>query len=44
MLKNVPYVKKSVVRMQVNHLLNIKSLDIIWSSFYFQLSFLENLF
>ena len=33
MFKNVPHVKKNVARMQVKHLLNVRSLDIIWSSF-----------
>ena len=35
MFKNVPNIKKNVARMQVKHLLNINSLDIIWSSFFF---------
>ena len=35
MFKNVPHVKKIVERMQVNHLLNFNSLEIIWSSFLF---------
>ena len=30
MFKNVPHIKKSVARMQVKHLLNPSSLDIIW--------------
>ena len=34
MFKNVPHVKKNVARMQVKHLLNVRSLDIIWSSFF----------
>ena len=33
MIKNLPYVKKYVARMQVKHLLNVNSLDIIWCSF-----------
>ena len=33
MIKNVSYVKKYVARMQVKHLLNVYSLDIIWCSF-----------
>ena len=46
MIINVPHVKKIMVRMQVKHLLNIISEDIIWSSFLFQLwtSFIGNLF
>ena len=35
MLKNVPYVKENVARMQVKHLLNINSLEIVWSNFLF---------
>ena len=35
MFNNVPNIKKNVARMQVKHLLNINSLDIIWSSFFF---------
>ena len=35
MFKNVPHVKKIVARMQVNHLLSVNRLGIIWSSFLF---------
>ena len=35
MFKNVPHVKKNVARMQVKHLLNVNSLEIIWCSFLF---------
>ena len=35
MLKNVPYVKENVARMQVKNLLNINSLEIVWSNFLF---------
>ena len=35
MFKNVPHVKKTVVRMQVKHLLSVNSLEIVWSSFSF---------
>ena len=37
MFKNVPQVKTkwNVARMQVKHLLNVNSLEIIWSSFLF---------
>ena len=32
MFKNVPHVNKNVARMQVKHLLNVNSLEIVWSS------------
>ena len=35
MLRNVPHIKKNVASKQVKHLLNVNSLDIIWSSFLF---------
>ena len=35
MFKNVSYAKKNVAKTQVKHLLNLSSLDIIWSSFLF---------
>ena len=35
MFKNVPRVKKNVAIMQPKHLLDVNSLEIIWSSFLF---------
>ena len=35
MLKNVPHVKKNVATIPVKHLLNVNSLEIIWSRFFF---------
>ena len=35
MFKNCPHVKKNVARIQVKHLLNVNSLEVIWSSFLF---------
>ena len=35
MFKNVPHVKKNVAGMQVKHLLNVNSVENIWSSFFF---------
>ena len=35
MFKNAPHVKKNVIRMQVKHLLNANSLEIVWFSFLF---------
>ena len=35
MFKNVPHVKKNVTGMQVKHLLNVNSVENIWSSLFF---------
>ena len=35
MFKNVPHIKKNVATIQVKHLLNVNSLEIIWSRFFF---------
>ena len=35
MFKNVPHVKKNVAGMQVKHLLNVNSVENIWSSLFF---------